>query len=642
VTITNPGTPISGTKTLTGTGTDGGSGIQSIALQYSLTGQNSWTTACSGTTSPTNCNFDTTTIADGVYDFRTQATDRAGNVTNSTTASPNSRIDNYAPTVTMTDPGAYLRGTVTFAATAADGGGIASVQIQYKTTAGSTWSTLCTPTVAPYQCAISTVGGADGFYDFRAIATDNASKTTTSAVVGSRYVDNTAPSSVTFTNPGSPLSGTVTFSGGATDAGGLASVEFQYLNGSTWTTMCTDSSSPYSCSADTTTITDGSYSMRSLATDNAGNQTASTVVTSRVVDNTAPTVTMTDPGTWIGGIATLGATASDGSGIANVKIQYKPTAGSTWTDVCTDSSSPYTCSLDTSTLTNGTQYDFRAIATDNATRSTTSAVVGPRTVDNGAPTISFTAPASPLRGSISLTSTPADSLSGVGSVVYQYKLTSGSTWTTACTGSTSPWGCSWNSTAVGDESYDLRAVVTDNAGNQTTSSSSTGRIVDNDQTPTATDIQAADGGGNSGKMQVGDTVTFTFSEPIAPASVLSGWNGTSTSVVVRVDNFSSADRMSIWNSTDAAITNLTTNSATAGIQLFDNFSGAGVKWNATMVQNGSAITITFTSLRSGSVPPQATSAHAMQWPTASGMTDLAGNAIGIATVTESGASDADF
>jgi hypothetical protein len=390
VTVTNPGATVSGTKSLNGTATDGGSGIQTIALQYSPTGLNTWTTACSGTSSPTNCNFNTATVADGLYDFRTLATDNANNQAPSATTSPATRIDNTAPTVSMVSLAAGVRGTIAPSATASDGtgSGVASVSIEYRSSPAGAWVPLCTDsTPSPYSCSLNTTAGAtpDGLYDFRATALDNVSKTTTSAIITTR-IDNTAPTAVSLTDPGSPFGGIKTFSGAATDSGsGVATLDIQYLNGSTWVTVCTATTSPFSCQANTATlpIPDGVYSFRSLATDVAGNFTASTAVPTRRVDNTAPTATMTDPGTNLRGTITLAATASDGtgSGVAGVTIQYKTTAGSTWIDVCSDSSSPYSCSYDTAPLAAG-NYDFRAVATDNAANAGNSTTITPRRIDN--------------------------------------------------------------------------------------------------------------------------------------------------------------------------------------------------------------------------------------------------------------------
>jgi hypothetical protein len=651
VTMADPGTPISGTKALSGTASDAGSGIASLSFQYRPSSGGVWLEACSDTSSPYGCSFDTTAIADGLYDFQAVATDNATHVTVSVVHT-NRRIDNVAPTVTMNDPGPYLAGTVSFTASAADDGGIASVVIQRRPSGTSTWTTICTATVSPYTCVYATKGAgglADGNYDFQAIATDNAARVTTSSAVLNRYVDNTNPGTATMTNPGTPLTGAVTLAGTAVDAqSGIASATIQISTAgdNAWTTACVDTTSPYSCTYDTTQVADGAYDFRLVATDHAGNVRNSGKQGNKDIDNHAPTVTMGDPGTWLAGTEVLTATASDGagSGVASVKIQYKTTAGSTWIDVCTDSATPFQCSLDTTTLTTGTQYDLRAIATDAAAWSTTSAVVGPRTVDNVAPSLAFTAPAGFLRGSVAFTSTVSDTPSGIASVVYQYKLSSGSTWSTACTGSTSPWSCNWASTGVAENAYDLRAIATDTAGNQTTSAASTNHIVDNDNTPTGTDVQTTEGGGTAGKAQVNDTIRFTFSEPVLPGSILSGWTGASgTAVVVRIDDFASLDRLSVWDGTDAAITNLTTDSASAGVSLFGNYTVGGVKFNGTMTMSGTVVTVTLNSIRSGTVPAGAVTAQTMQWVTSTGVTDLAGNPVVSQSVGESGGTaDRDF
>ena len=58
--------------------------------------------------------------------------------------------------------------------------------------------------------------------------------------------------------------------------------------------MCSDTTSPYACSYDTSALADGQYDFRSLATDNAGNTGTSTVYSGPIVDNTALSATMTD------------------------------------------------------------------------------------------------------------------------------------------------------------------------------------------------------------------------------------------------------------------------------------------------------------------------------------------------------------
>src|SRR5215210_4202682 len=114
--------------------------------------------------------------------------------------------------------------------------------------------------------------------------------------------------------------------------------------------------------------------MRSVAVDNAGNQTISSVRADRRIDNTPPAITsFTVPAAPLSGSASLSAAASDtgGSGVASVLFQYRLQGSATWLNACpVDTSSPYSCSFDTTSVSDGT-YEFRAVATDNAGNTTT-------------------------------------------------------------------------------------------------------------------------------------------------------------------------------------------------------------------------------------------------------------------------------
>jgi len=195
----------------------------------------------------------------------------------------------------------------------------------------------------------------------------------------------------------------------ATAGGTILNGKFQRspAGAGTWTDICTDSTSPYSCSFDTTVPGDGLYDLRALATDNAS-RTATSTVSNRRVDNTAPSVTMTDPGSPLSGTISLAATATDvgGSGVSSVTIQRSPAGADTWTDVCTDPSSPYSCSFDTTTVGDAL-YDFRAVGTDVAGNSANSTVTN-RRIDNVVPTVSLTDPGANIRGTISLDATASD------------------------------------------------------------------------------------------------------------------------------------------------------------------------------------------------------------------------------------------
>ena len=76
-------------------------------------------------------------------------------------------------------------------------------------------------------------------------------------------------------------------------------------------------------------------------------------------------VSITDPGTPLRGTVALQATASSERGIERVRFQSSPAGAGTWTDVCDDTSAPYTCNWDTAGVADGLR-DVRALAVDQA------------------------------------------------------------------------------------------------------------------------------------------------------------------------------------------------------------------------------------------------------------------------------------
>ncbi len=381
-------TPLTGTPTVTATATDGGSGVISVALDARPSSGGSWTPICTKGSAPYTCSWDTTALADGAWDVRATATDAAGNTSTATTT--NRIVDNTAPTITLTNPGSPIGGTVTLSSTTGDGAGsgVASVAYQYRTSPAGAWTAACSSSTAPFSCSWATP--ATGIYDLRATATDGVGKPTTSAVVSARQVDNTAPVTATISNPGSPLRGAVTLSGTGADANSaMASMRFEYKPsaGSTWSTACTDVTppSPFSCSWDTTAVADGSYDVRSVAVDAAGNVRNSATITARIVDNNDPALTVTSPGMFRG-TTTISATATDAMGIAaaGVSIQYSLAGAGSWTTICVDATAPYTCSWNSAGRTDGA-YDIRAIAQDTQGFQGTSAL-GSAYVNNTGPT----------------------------------------------------------------------------------------------------------------------------------------------------------------------------------------------------------------------------------------------------------------
>src|SRR5262249_55642852 len=141
---------------------------------------------------------------------------------------------------------------------------------------------------------------------------------------------------------------------------------------------------------------------------------------------------------------------------ASVAFQRSPAGAGTWTTVSTDTASPFSASLDTTALADGL-YDLRLVATDGAGNSTVSAVVHSRRVDNTKPSLTLANPCSPGRATVTLSATASDGGSGLAGVDYQYSPAGQAAWVTTPS--------AWNTAALADGHYDVRAVATDNAGN---------------------------------------------------------------------------------------------------------------------------------------------------------------------------------
>lgn len=134
-------------------------------------------------------------------------------------------------------------------------------------------------------------------------------------------LDNVAPSvSLTAPSAGATVSGSVTVSANASDAVGVAQVEF-LLDGAL---LGSDASAPYSLSWNSTTAANGTHTLQARATDLAGNVASSAAITvsvsGGVSDTTAPTVDLIfpSPGTTLSGTVTLSADANDNFGVTEV------------------------------------------------------------------------------------------------------------------------------------------------------------------------------------------------------------------------------------------------------------------------------------------------------------------------------------
>jgi hypothetical protein len=279
----------------------------------------------------------------------------------------------------------------------------------------------------------------------------------------------------------------------------------------------------------------------------------------------------------------------------------------------------------------GSQATFTASKTNSGSSFVTAAKFPP--------TVTLTAPAD---GSATNDTTPtlsggADNSTGDSATV-TVKIYSGTTATGTAVQTKSVnrgTGTTWSTTAsaLAQGTYTAVATQTDTAGNTGTSSASTFKV---DTTPpTATSIAAANTpGGTAGKIESGDTLTYTYSEAIAPASVWTGWDGSSTAVHIK-----------FTSSGNDTITVLTTANATAihlgSVATNADYVTTTTTFNATMAMSADGTSVVVTLGTPTNVSSSASPGRNMSWTPSASIKDLAGNAASTTAYNETSL-DVDF
>jgi hypothetical protein len=295
ITAPTAGAVVDGLTAISSDSADTSSGVQQVVFERSPANAGTWTTIGTDLTAPYSVDWATGSVADGSYDLHAVTTDVAGNPQTSVTV--NVVVDNNKnPSVSLTAPAGSVNAAApdpfTVTATSPDPD---IVEVEFFRCSGASigcgsdsWVSLGTDTTSPYEAQWNVDG--DGNRALRAVATDLGSNIAMDT--DDVTIDTVAPVSG-LDDPGTPRRGTISLTGSGSDPGGtgVASLAFQRspAGAATWVTIGTDTSSPYSASFDTTLVSDGLYDLRTVATDQAGNSTASPLITSRRIDNTAPT-----------------------------------------------------------------------------------------------------------------------------------------------------------------------------------------------------------------------------------------------------------------------------------------------------------------------------------------------------------------
>jgi Big-like domain-containing protein len=281
----------------------------------------------------------------------------------------------------------------------------------------------------------------------------------------------------------------------------------------------------------------------------------------------------------------------------------------------------------------GSGATFTATATNAASFATVS--------DWVAPVVTLALPAD---GALTNNGTPtlsgnAGTASGDGTTV-TVRIYSGTTATGTPVQTLTPTAVSgtWSTTAatLTSATYTARVTQADSLGNTGTSAPHTFTV--DTIAPTATNIAAANGGATAGKVEAGDIITFSYSEPIDPATVLAGWSGASTAVQVRITaGVLAPDPFTVLDGSGGTAVHL------GAVQSNGDYVTATATFAATMVRSAdhASVVVTVGANQSGVMSPLAVGAQNMTWTVDGAVKDLAGNAVTTTSVTES-ASDVDF
>jgi chitodextrinase len=260
-----------------------------------------------------------------------------------------------------------------------------------------------------------------------------------SATAGSTFVIDTTPPTVSLTAPSAgttiALGSSTTISSSASDSqSGVSKVEI-YIDGSLKSTL---TASPYNYSWDTTGLSLGAHTIQAKATDGFSNTGSSTMVTVNIADQGTPTISIVSPtaASFVNGNVMVNASATDNVGVAGV--QFKLDGVNLGSEV---TASPYVINWNTSGASNGA-HSLTAVARDASGNTKTSAAVSV-TVDNAAPSVSISSPASgsTVNGTLTINVNSSDNTGGSGVSKVELYVDG----VLNSTDATSPYSFSWNS-----------------------------------------------------------------------------------------------------------------------------------------------------------------------------------------------------
>ncbi len=535
-------------------------GLSTFILEYAQDGVN-YTTLTTTNAPPFVWTVPTVDITVAAR-LRLTAIDPAGNQSQTTTSLFG--IDSTAPTVSLADMAAIIRGGISNNVTLSSSdsaSGIATAILSYSNDSGSTYSTVASsPSNPTYSWATPSVDLETA--RLRYVVTDVVGNSTT--VENTVFeIDSTAPAS-TLDSPPSILRGgdTLDLNFTATDKNGISTLELEYAaDGTNYVTVQSSPTSPYTWSIPLDDVQ--TANLRLVSIDPVGNQTIITT-SSFEVDSTkpsAPTISLHTPQyTNVTGIGFTMATCDEHFDEVLINTGTTPTDGDTAWVNCNISNGGITYTIP---ATEG-PHDLSAWVRDDAGNISATSTDFTVYYDVTNPVIAVSNPGI-LSGNTShtinwtLTETYINNTRS-----FNVDYWNGSTWVdivnqAVTTGphSTQGFSASWTTPGLNRTDIRLRVQVTDLAGN-TASSESTNFEIDSIFPPLTIDTPSANSYHKASIVMTGDCETglpIYFSGAIQEDFSITCSGGSYSQTL----NFSDNDgaKLIVASQTDAASNNTT-------------------------------------------------------------------------------------
>lgn len=401
--------------------------------------------------------------------------------------------DKEAPEVVLTSPapGENVFGDVKIIASINDNVKVTSVEFLVN---GEIVSTL---DAAPYEAVWDAREALEGQHYVQVKAYDAAGNMGESELVTIIVGENPA---VAIVEPQDQeeVSGELIIKTEAYDKSGIAKIEL-YVDEEK---INEDTAEPYEFSWNTASVSDGTHTLKAVATDSLGNQSTSPLITVKVKNVVeAPSVNITAPQNeaLVSGSILISAAASAAEGKSIAKVEFFVGTAK----VGEKTTVPYEIDWNSVSISDGS-YSIKAVATDNeGVSATDNDTVVTVSNDLSAPVANVESPlnGATVSGSTIITASALDN-KGVSKV--EFFINGDKIGEDAI----APYECVWNTLEFGDGNYALMVKASDLAGNVGTDNDTTVIVDNSDKIAPLVDIFSP---AHNGIYQEGDSVSILAS-----------------------------------------------------------------------------------------------------------------------------------